>query len=79
MTDDRAEQLRRKGANLGCPACGKSEWHGGDAIVHLLVVKDVGDLPNLGGQLDSGGSQVVPVVCGNCGFVRLHDPRYLDD
>jgi predicted RNA-binding Zn-ribbon protein involved in translation (DUF1610 family) len=43
-----------------CPMCGGSEWAGGDTIATV---------PEGGGGL---GIDVIPFVCRNCGFVRLH-------
>ena len=74
------ENLAGKGANLRCPACGKDGgWVGGTAMAYVLILEESGERPALeDARGGGGGMEAVPVVCSNCGFIRLHDPSYLD-
>jgi len=43
-----------------CPMCGQDEWAGSETLSYVP-------------ELDEGAPiEVLPFVCRNCGFVRLH-------
>ena len=48
-------------AHAPCPMCGNDSWAGGDRL---------SGVPELEG--DGLPIEVLPFVCRNCGFVRLH-------
>jgi hypothetical protein len=66
-------EFRREGLSPRCPICNNAEWAGGDTVARLPVTKDAADLPTL-----DDAAAATPFVCTRCGFVRLHDVRYLD-
>jgi hypothetical protein len=71
MESQRYEQaLNRKGAKEPCAACGEAEWLGGDAEMGLSRVKNGALIPN---EI----MKVLPMICKNCGFVRLHSTDIL--
>ena len=59
-----------KGARAECPVCDQTRWvNPGDGRAILEISED-GELQRL---------PVVPLICNNCGFVRLVDERRLHD
>ena len=66
------EFLEKKGAQLVCPVCGKSNgWS--------VIAKNESEDPGLASTvtyrnngINISGMLLVPVVCNNCGFVRHH-------
>ena len=54
-------------AHACCPMCGADEWAGNDMVASLPEV------PPSGASID-----VIPFVCLNCGFVRLHAVQALE-
>jgi hypothetical protein len=46
-------------AHAACPMCGHDGWAGGDRLSELVTAGE----PVI---------EVLPFVCTNCGFVRLH-------
>lgn len=72
--DDAADFLQRKGAEKPpCLACGENRWIIAEGIA-VIPAPDEGGFVRLGGP-----AHVVPVVCQNCGFTRLHDWAFLKD
>jgi hypothetical protein len=73
----REDHLARKGAMIGCPACGRAgTWlDPGDAVAFLPVLERPGDEPELSAP---GGRELMPMTCGNCGYVRFHDTGILE-
>jgi hypothetical protein len=73
---DRVRQaLWERQVFLTCPSCGKEEWKGGFGELGNLRVM----LPGVTGHGDVlatpeqiGGLATYPLICSNCGFVRLH-------
>ena len=64
------EQLRRlhdwfdaKSVRAECPSCGWTSWTPGRVVVMPFSGKD--------GKGTNEGLPVVPVLCNNCGYVRL--------
>jgi hypothetical protein len=56
--------LSLKGAKEPCCACGQANWIGGDIEAVVLGTEDT-------------AMKVLPPLCGNCGFVRLHSTDIL--
>jgi hypothetical protein len=61
-------QLNAKGAGRACPACGVNDWIFGAENALLQAVADDFTVQAIG-----RGYGLVPVICGNCGYVRLHN------
>jgi hypothetical protein len=72
--DDFRRQLEAKGVVAGCPACGET----GFTVPESALGTNVVGLPAmLGSQVVPGRAlPVVPLVCNNCGFVRLHTASF---
>lgn len=49
-------------AHAPCPMCGHDGWAGGDRLASVSAAGQELDFP----------IDVLPFVCTNCGFVRLH-------
>jgi len=68
-------QLEANGAmERPCAACGKTNWRVAESMSGLFAATD--DVVDL---TDTMAARVVPVVCMDCGFVRLHDWQVLSD
>jgi hypothetical protein len=65
------EVIRRKGSPT-CSSCGETAWVEPDNTVLLQNVDP--DKPTTHGV----GIPAFPLVCGNCGYVRLHSVRLLE-
>jgi hypothetical protein len=63
--------LESRGARRGCPFCGKEEWAGWDE--RLVLDHAYGS-----GAVDRH-TEVFPLTCVNCGFVRFQSAHVLDD
>ena len=62
--------LASRGARKACPVCAHEDWDGWDRR---------STLPR---WLDEAGHdplEVIPLLCRNCGFVRLHSSHVLSD
>ena len=62
--------LASRGASKACPVCGREDWDGWDQRAALPRTLD--------GQ-DYTAVEVVPLLCRNCGFMRLHSAHVLSD
>jgi hypothetical protein len=62
--------LASRGARKACPVCAHEDWDGWDQRVALTRTLD--------GE-DHASIEVVPLLCRNCGFVRLHSAHVLSD
>jgi len=75
-------RLYDRGAGLPCPVCDKSHWHIGFGELGNLHIILQGATPH-GEPVVAAGSQAVmpvqPIVCANCGFVRLHSFQVLEE
>ena len=68
-------KLKAKGAEEACPVCAANaefEVNYPDGVTVFLTVHDPD--PDLGG---ASALPVVPLICRNCGYVRLHSPNHL--
>jgi hypothetical protein len=63
--------LQSRGARKHCPLCGEEDWNGWDERVELRPVE--------GSVSDDRRTEVIPLTCANCGFVRLQSAHVLDD
>jgi predicted RNA-binding Zn-ribbon protein involved in translation (DUF1610 family) len=63
--------LGSRGARKNCPLCGHEDWDGWDERVALP--------PVAGPTTIDRGTEVIPLTCANCGFVRLQSAHVLDD
>lgn len=63
--------LRSRGARLECPFCGGRDWEGWDERVSLDHVR--------GSSAVNRRAQAFPLMCRNCGFIRLQATHVLDD
>lgn len=63
--------LRSRGARLACPACGHERWRGWSERVAVPRSDEAG--------MPLEALVAVPLVCENCGLVRLQSARVLDD
>jgi hypothetical protein len=70
--DEIAARLRNlKGAKAECPICGSTKWaEPGDNGRAMLTISNREITETL---------PLIPLVCENCGFVRLHDESRLHD
>ena len=67
-----ASALERKAPVSSCPACNKNEW---TLPVRPAFVQAIGE----DGGLEIGeGMEVVPVICTQCGYVRMHVVDFLE-
>ena len=62
--------LASRGARKACPLCGHEQWDGGEQRLSL---------PRTLTGAEHDPLEVIPLVCRNCGFVRLHSSRMLSD
>ena len=62
--------LASRDARKQCPICSQEQWDGWDQRLAL---------PRNIGEVDSGSLDVIPLICRNCGFVRLHSAHVLSD
>jgi hypothetical protein len=66
-----ARKFIGKGSDAPCPACRSTDgWWGGDGMAYLLMLKQSGESP----ELEGGGTELLPIFCGNCGYVQLRIP-----
>jgi predicted RNA-binding Zn-ribbon protein involved in translation (DUF1610 family) len=63
--------LRSRGARIECPFCGKKDWEGWDERISLDHVH--------GSVAVDRRAQAFPLMCRNCGFIRLQAAHVLDD
>ena len=72
---ERAKQLfdflNSRGARKNCPLCGREEWNGWDERVKLPHAPDTKTIDRQ--------TEVIPLTCANCGFVRLQSAHVLED
>ena len=52
-------------AHAPCPMCGSDNWAGGDRLTEITCAAE----PAI---------EVLPFVCTNCGFVRMHAVQPLE-
>jgi transcription elongation factor Elf1 len=63
MDEDKLRRtLEAKGAKPDCPSCGSGDW---TTVPGALVVVNVN-------FLGDKAVNVAPIVCSNCGLMRLH-------
>jgi hypothetical protein len=62
--------LASRGARGPCPLCGHELWDGWDQRI---------DLPRTLDGKDHAPIEVIPLLCRNCGFVRLQSAHVLSD
>ena len=67
---DLVDFLASRGARKQCPLCGQEQWTGWDQRLAL---------PRTLEGADSMAIEVIPLICRNCGFVRLHAAHVLSD
>jgi hypothetical protein len=67
---DLLDFLASRGARRPCPACGHEQWDGWNQRLTLPRTLD---------DMQSTPLEVIPLVCKNCGFVRLHSAHVLSD
>ena len=73
-------ELRAKATHRSCPSCDGERWEipGNRLAVLHSIDPDAGDGDPIGGvDLTGPLTIILPLVCLNCGFVRLHAPDYL--
>ena len=75
----RAALAERK-VTLDCPSCGEREWKVGAGELGNLwgllpLVTEHGESIDVEGQ--RGGLPVAPMICSNCGYMRLYALRVL--
>jgi len=68
--DEFVSALDRADVNAACPACSTNSWEVGDADFALVRTDDLD-------ETIKRTLNVRPMVCGNCGFVRLHNTQAL--
>lgn len=70
-TDDIAGFLAAKGATVACPSCSRNEWTAfapaSDGLAVLQMHK-----PDEGWRMPPPFVPAVMMICGHCGFVRIH-------
>ena len=62
--------LASRGARKACPICGHEHWDGWDQ--RLTIARTLEEVEHT--SLD-----VIPLLCRNCGYVRLHSAHVLSD
>jgi hypothetical protein len=62
--------LASRGARKACPLCGHEHWDGWDQRVALPR--------ELAGE-SHGALDAIPLICRNCGFIRLQSAHVLSD
>jgi predicted Zn-ribbon and HTH transcriptional regulator len=67
---DLSDFLASRGARKACPLCGHEDWDGWD---QRLTV------PRALNGTEYEPLVVIPLLCRNCGFVRLHASHVLGD
>ena len=67
-----ASAVQRKAPRSTCQACGQNEWTLPVRPAFVQAVDEEGEL-NIG-----EGMEVLPVICTQCGFVRLHVTDFLE-
>lgn len=67
---DLVDFLASRGARKQCPLCGHEDWAGWDQRIALSRVHEGSDTAPL---------DVIPLLCRNCGYVRLHSAHVLSD
>jgi hypothetical protein len=67
---DLQDFMASRDARRPCPACGHEEWDGWDQRLTLSRT--------LNGA-EHTPFEAIPLVCRNCGFVRLHSAHVLSD
>ena len=70
--------FERGAAEVACPICGKEDWTAPDTPLFLMSAEDPGS-GNGDPQLPVQGYKAALLVCGNCGFMRMHDLATLED
>jgi hypothetical protein len=63
--------LKSRSAHIRCPLCGREDWNGWDERVLLERSTTAHDTPE--------PYEAIPLVCANCGFIRLQSAHVLDD
>jgi hypothetical protein len=80
-----ADLLQARGARGECPVCGENRWESVGELANLMVSLP---LSTPGGQMVQAGVQgrmyqqgisCYVLVCGNCGFVRLHSAGMIEE
>jgi hypothetical protein len=74
-------ELDARGATATCPICGTQEWQSFDEPANLHV-----GLPAITpgnevvyGPSEAGGLAAYALTCQNCGYIRLHARKVLDE
>lgn len=71
--------LGAKGASPSCPTCHENDWtvtDGSAELPHAFLMAS----PRGGGLvLPPPGFPIVALICNNCGFLRLHSERLIDE
>ena len=62
--------LTSRGARKACPTCGHEHWDGWDQRLTLARTLD---------GVEHTPLEVIPLLCRNCGYVRLHSSHILSD
>ena len=79
LTTDDAIEFFKKRASNPCPACGHSDWN--VFVNHAPNHPEVGiGLLNVnvsGAGIHMQGHPVILVTCMKCGFLRLHNLRFV--
>ena len=70
--------LTSRGVAPICPMCEAESWRQGERAVMLVAIDAENQLAIDLGRGSSDGILCVPIVCDNCGFVRLHAPQVFD-
>lgn len=85
-TEDVSAFFAHKGATEVCPFCGTTEWFYDDhmelnlpAVPSDMMRSDEGPNSLLYGGLTRGVLSSVIIMCLNCGFVRPHARRLIED
>jgi hypothetical protein len=76
------KRLYERGAGLKCPVCAHEIWmiglgDMGNLHIFLEAASPQGEVLEVPGS--KGGLPVHPIVCANCGFVRLHSLEVLEN
>ena len=64
-------KLEEKGAEQSCPVCNA------DAPFEMNLPAGANAFLTVYSPDDARGLRVLPLICGNCGYVRLHSPAHL--
>ena len=62
-----------KGAKTECPQCGSAKWANPPRNGRFFLLVTYAE------EREAEQIPLIPLICGNCGFVRFHDEEKLHD